>query len=93
MNKLIVKTTGSILLICPHTRQEIGNRRPYVVENTPFIQTRIASSELVIMASKVPEGASDAEFVGFWLGSDKDNELAVESYVSVLEVKYADRTE
>jgi hypothetical protein len=84
MAKYLVETTGSFQVVDPRTGAVVPHNRPMVVQLTHLIHTRINSGQLRVLAKDLPDGANDADFVGFWKESKGDKELAVESYVSSL---------
>jgi hypothetical protein len=56
--------------------------RPSVVTYTAFIQSRVASGQLVLVAANVPDSMTDDQFLDFWKGSERDEALAVQSFES-----------
>jgi hypothetical protein len=79
-NKLIVRTTGSFSLVTDDG-QYLDKKRGHVHANTAFIQQRLGSGELRILAT-VPDEATDAEFETYWRESNGDEALAVASFLS-----------
>lgn len=79
--KLIVETTGAFMLLDPYTRDEIDAIRPSVVRATPFIQERTAASQIKVLATDLPEDASDADFLEYWKENKKS---AVDAYLSAV---------
>lgn len=78
----LVETTGQhpLLDMMGGTVQEMKSFRPSVVENTQFVQQRIALGQLTVLA-ELPEHASDDEFSSYWKESTA-REQAIEAYKS-----------
>jgi hypothetical protein len=77
--KVIAHTTGSFQLIDNLSGDHIPHHRPAVVTRTSFISQRLAADQLVIVG-EVPAHATDAEFAKHWEASEKDVDLAVQSF-------------
>ena len=80
--KLLVKTTGKFMLLDPMTNCEMESVRPSVVQSSQFVNSRIAVGQIEVIAGHLKEEATDAEFANFWKGSNGDEALAVESFLS-----------
>jgi hypothetical protein len=80
--RYIAETTGSFSLLdmMGTTVQEMKSWRPSIVENTPFVQQRIALGQLTVLA-ELPDEASDADFASYWKESTA-REQAIEAYKS-----------
>lgn len=81
--KCIVKPSTSIMMVLDHNEVVYSNR-PSVVTYTAFIQSRVASGQLLLVAPNVPALATDDQFKSFWKESDKDEALAVESFLAAV---------
>lgn len=79
--KLLVETTGEFMLMDTSGRQEVQAARPSVVDNTNFINGRIASGFLKGLGP-LKDDATDAEFAKYFDESKGDSNLAVESFLS-----------
>lgn len=77
---IIVETTGAWSLMLPNHAGTIHRLRPTVVENSDFVQRQVAVKQCRILATDLPDEATDNEFVAFWIESGKDKELAIESF-------------
>jgi len=77
---MIVETTGPWSLLQPNHAGPIHRLRPTVVDNTQFVQHQTAIGQIRILATDLPDEATDKEFVAFWIESGKDKELAIESF-------------
>lgn len=84
MSKLIVKTKN-ILLVDTISGEVIYEDRPSIVTDTSFVHGRAALGQVSIIKNDLPEEASDDTFKTFWLESDKNEELAISSYLSSME--------
>ena len=80
--KLLVKPTGPFLLLDPTTGCVVYDARPSVVLSSVFIGSRTALGQLKILSNELDDSATDAEFVKYWAESEKDETLAVESFLS-----------
>ena len=80
--KIIVRTTKSHLVWNRATGEMITPTRPHVIASTNFSGIYLANGHLRTLASNLPDEASDKDFEEFWLACDKDDILAVESFVS-----------
>lgn len=85
--KVLIETTGEFMLVDPHVRFEIPADRPSVAQPTPFIHDRAARGQIRILATDLPANTTDEDFLGFWMESDGEQELAVASYLSQFEVE------
>ena len=83
--KILVGVTGPHFYMCPITSQTIESDRPCVVESTQFFQSLVARGHLKVHPTPLQETATDAEFLKFLTASEKDVELATNSFLS----KYA----
>lgn len=83
MSKMIVKTTGSFILLDNSAHQTVGHARPYVVEMTGYLQQRAATKQLEVLSAALKEDASDAVFKTFWDSSNKQEDLAIAAFLSV----------
>lgn len=77
---IIVETTGEWSLMLPNHAGTIHRLRPTVVTNSDFVQRQVAVKQCRILATDLPDEATDKEFVAFWIESGKDKELAIESF-------------
>lgn len=82
--KVIVKAADGINLIDPHTRVVI-DQTPILTPWTEFLNKHAGAGHLLILASKLPDTASPAEFQAY-LKDSGDEELAVEAFKASLEV-------
>ena len=80
--KSLLKTTSPIHLVDPCNGQEIHWNRPTVVVHTSFIDSRMSAGDLKLINAEVPDEATDEDFLKFWKDSERDEELAVASFVS-----------
>lgn len=80
--KAIVKTSKSIVLMDPLTKDVIEEHRPVLVNWTQFIQARVGQGEIVVLAGDLPSESSSEEFDEFWAASEGNEELAIESFLS-----------
>lgn len=83
--KVIAKTTSAINLIEPMTR-ELLEEIPRVVHWSQFLESRTGKGQIKVLASDLPDEATDKEFQGFLDESDGDVDLAVEAYKSTFEM-------
>lgn len=83
--KAIAKTADPIMLIDPQTREILTMDKPSVVTWTQFLEARTGKGQIKILASGLPDEASDAEFQKFLAEADGKEELAVESFKSTFE--------
>lgn len=79
--KLLVETVGDFMLMDTSSAQEVPPDRPGVVENTNFLSGRVSNGQVKVLAELV-EDATDAEFLSYFVASESDGALAVESFLS-----------
>lgn len=79
--KLIVTTTRPIVLIDPNNSHVIS-QRPSITPSNQFIVARIGLGDVKILASELPDEATNEELQKFLSNSDEDYELAVQAYMS-----------
>ena len=84
MSKLIVKTKN-ILLVDTISGEVIYEDRPSIVTDTSFVHGRAAIGQVTIVKNYLPDSASDADFQKFWTESEKNEELAIASFMSSLD--------
>ncbi|MCG7628998.1 hypothetical protein MHM88_14395 [Epibacterium sp. MM17-32] len=80
--KAIAKTSQSIMLVDPQTREILTHDKPSVVTWTQFLEARTGKGQIKILASDLPTEASDTEFQKFLAEADGKEDLAVEAYLS-----------
>jgi len=81
--KVIAKTTGAFELYDPNNR-EVMQVQPRVVEWTQFYESRTGAGQIKVLASNLPEEATDAAFQKF-LEEAESEPLAVAAYLSLFE--------
>lgn len=86
MAKLLVKTSGDFMLTSPTDRFEVEPGRPYVVPQCAFCDQFAALGRLSVLRTDLPDSANDADWMGFWTESHGNLDLAIESYLSTLDV-------
>lgn len=79
MKKLLVETTGSFMLMDSRNGQEIPADRPAIVKSTSFIAARAATTQLNVLATDLPAGVTDRDFLEYW---NEDSEIAVDAFLS-----------
>lgn len=79
--KCIVKPSSPSMLVLDHG-EVVEAYRPSVVTATAFVNSRLASGMLVLVAADIPDAATDEDFRKFWKDSDRDEALAVQSFLS-----------
>lgn len=85
MPKFLVETKGPYQLVdFGHRHQVVQSHRPSVVEQTAFIQTRVALAQLHVLGELDVE-ATDEEFAKYWSESE-DSALAVDSFLSAFKL-------
>lgn len=87
MTKVIIESKPNakgerLCYVEPQTGLVINSKRPTVVTNTPFVKEHISDGRFDLLASKLPDEASDEEFAEYFKESEGDKELAVESFVA-----------
>ena len=90
--KVIAKPTKNTLLMldkgeCLHAS------RPSLVSYSDYLTVRQTKGEIKILASDLPDTASDADFYKTWMASEKNSDLAIAAYLSELEVKPEESSE
>lgn len=90
MTKILVETTGSFMLMNPQTGEEIPNDRPAVVRNSNFVSQRAGVDQIKILATSLPDEASDQEFQAYW---SEDPEIAVEAFLSQYSEEASENTD
>lgn len=88
--KILLKTTGSFMLVDPQTGDEMQHNRPSLVGQSNFVQSRTAIGQLKVLSNEVPDTLTDADFLKFWNDSDKDEALAVQSFLASFAPKQAE---
>ncbi|MGO7308754.1 hypothetical protein ACCS91_33405 [Rhizobium ruizarguesonis] len=79
--KILAETTGEFMLSDLGTGDVIYAGRPSVVELSPFIEARVAISQ-VRKEADLTADATDDEFATYWTESEGNRDLAVESFLS-----------
>jgi hypothetical protein len=64
-----------------HSGDVVSSRRPCVVTNTQFIQTKIAEGKIKLLLPNLPKEANDSEFKQF-LDDSGETKLAIAAYAS-----------
>lgn len=80
--KVIAKTTSSILLLDPTTRDILPAGRPAVITWTQFFQARTGLGQIEVLQNGLPNEANDADFLQY-LKEAEDEDLAIASYASL----------
>lgn len=86
MAKILARVTGDFMLSSPIDRFEIEAGRPYIVPACTFCDHFASLGRLNILRTDLPDTANDADWKGFWVESKGNLDLAIESYMSTLEV-------
>jgi len=86
---IIAQTTGQFDLLDPHTLREVSYDRPYCIKPTVFIDQRAARGDVKIIATDLPDEASDELWASYLAESQGDLDLAVASFKSAFEPKDA----
>lgn len=85
--KCLVKPTSSIMLILDRL-EVIQPDRPSVVTSQPIVTSKIASGELKLVDSGLPDTATDEQYVAFRASSSTDGvvdeDLALGSFLASL---------
>lgn len=81
MEKCIIETIGSIMLVDPITNQFIPEDRPTLVLWTQFCQSRTGAGQIKVLQAGLPLEATDEEFQEF-LKESEDKDLAIASFTS-----------
>lgn len=81
--KAIVKTTGEFSLLESYTRDFVTDK-PCVVTWTQFFEARTGNGQLKVLASRLPDTASDEEFQQY-LNESENEDLAVAAFISQYE--------
>lgn len=77
--KHLIETDGEFMLMDPQTGQVISENRPSVVKSTTFLEERISKGQVNLIRARLPESASDEEFVTYW---QEKPEIAVAAFLS-----------
>ncbi len=80
--KLIVLPTGPHGYMDPTTNDEVQPFRPSVVNHSSYIDTLIGSSKIKLISNDLSDEATDEEFGKYFSESERDTDLAVQSYLS-----------
>lgn len=82
MSKIIVKLTEKVCLIDTNNGKNLNSARPYLVVRTNFIEERISTGLLKVIAINIPDEATDADFSDWFLECKKDENFAIEAFMS-----------
>jgi len=86
MKKFLVETSGQYQLVdFTHRQQLVEAHRPSVVEQSAFIQTRVAMGQLRVFG-EVNAEATDVEFAAYWKDSESA-ELAIAAFMEAYKVE------
>lgn len=80
MPKMIAKPRTPFMLILDGG-ETLEDYRPSVVTPSDYLLTFQMKGSIEVLAPEIPEEATDAEFLKFWLDSDRNDQLAVEAFV------------
>ena len=81
--KLLVKTKNILLLGMNGDVYE--PHRPTLVRNDAFCQAKIAAGVVQVLHGNIPEEATDAEWLNYFLEADQDLELAFPAFLAKFE--------
>lgn len=84
MQKMLVETTGSFMLVDPGTNAQVQAGRPSVVPVTSFIQMRIGMKQIKVVISGLDQKATDLDFALLWKENKK---TAVDKFNATFGVK------
>jgi len=84
MTKLLVETKGDIMLWDFSTRTEVHADRPTVVPVSNFIHRNATCGNLKVLATDLPDTATDDEFAEYWA---VEADIAVDAYLSQFELQ------
>jgi hypothetical protein len=79
--KLLVKTTGEFMLFDPTNGSWVQPDRPTVVPPSGFINSRAALGHVALLG-QVNDDATDEAFLDTWNQAEKNEALAVDSFLS-----------
>lgn len=79
--KCIVKPSTPHMLVLDFG-EVVHPTRPSVVTYTAYVQSRVASGQLTLVAAKIDDSMTDDQFRKFFRESNGDEELAVQSFQS-----------
>lgn len=85
--KILLETEGPFSYVDPITRSELSSFRPSVVQTSEFINTLTAGRKVKIIENELMDEATDEEFKKFWVESDKDRSLAIDSFLAKFSAK------
>lgn len=85
MSKAIVYTSGDFMLKDPNTKGVIPWNRPAVVSWSSFIETRMGIGQIKLLATDLPEAATDEAFHQTFENCDRDVDLAVSAFKAEFE--------
>lgn len=85
--KLLVKTTGPYGFMDMESGCEIQPFRPSVVAHSNYLSTLMASRKVELLCNSLLEEATDVEFLGFYVESNRDADLAVDAFLAKFDSK------
>lgn len=93
MTKLLCETTGEFELVDYGQNAIIVSDRPTVLNQSTFVSQRAAVGQIRILESQLSDEATDAEFEKYFNDSDKNTQLAIDSFKAAYSVQDATPTQ
>lgn len=91
MSKLLVKPTGSFMLMTPGG--VVWPERPSIVEPNHFLDGRVSAGQVSVLRTDLPNEANDEEFALFIKEHNGDVDAALENYLLKFSAEGAENAE